>query len=381
MRELILLYWGCIFLMYLSQLYYPVGQLIRSNNRRSFIWRKADIFMVIVIVWMTCFSFLRTSYNDTHNYIYYWREAPTVSEFLHSGQLNSLTGNPLFLLWQSLSRELVDNYHVFFLLPSMLLCFATIKLFKQYSCNPVLSLLIFFSIGTYALYMAAVKQCFAMAFLLMALPYAINRKYIRFYIYILIAGLFHTHALIFAFLPLLLGKPWGKLTWCMLCVLSFILLTYNVTMEIFIELTQSMGLTFRHDEIFDGHQINILRIVVYWTPAILALVYRRRLFNNSTTAENLFVNMSIISAFILTLGVVQGANLYGRMAGYFEIATAIALPWMIQKIFTRQSAKLVAFMASFLYFGYFMYEFGVSKPFSTDYSAISLWQFIMELIH
>ena len=89
--------------------------------------------------------------------------------------------------------------------------------------------------------------------------------------------------------------------------------------------------------------------------------------------------MSIVSAFILTIGLVQGANLYARMAAYFEIATAIALPWMIKKLFTKQSAQLVTACAAILYFVYFLYEFGISKDLGSNYRAISLWQFITSL--
>ena len=67
MRQLILLYWGCVFLMYLSQVYYPTSMQLEEpqTGRRHFMLRKADIFMIAVIVWMTCFSFLRTGYNDS----------------------------------------------------------------------------------------------------------------------------------------------------------------------------------------------------------------------------------------------------------------------------------------------------------------------------
>ena len=89
--------------------------------------------------------------------------------------------------------------------------------------------------------------------------------------------------------------------------------------------------------------------------------------------------MSIIASLILTLGLVQAANLFARMAAYFEIAVAISLPWMVKKLFNRQSARFVTICAIALYFGYFLYEFGVSKNFSSDYSAISVWQFLHEL--
>ena len=71
-------------------------------------------------------------------------------------------------------------------------------------------IVVFFSIGTYILYVAALKQCMAMFFLLVALPYAIDKKYIRFYLLVVVAVLFHTHAFMFAIVPLLLEKPWTK---------------------------------------------------------------------------------------------------------------------------------------------------------------------------
>ena len=67
------------------------------------------------------------------------------------------------------------------------------------------------------------------------------------------------------------------------------------------------------------------------------------------------------------------------MAAYYEIAVGITLPWMINKLFTKQSAQLVSIAAIVLYFVYFLYEFGVSKNFGTDYSAITLWQFLQSL--
>ena len=67
MRQLVLLYWGCVFLMYLSQTYYPVETQLdgRQTGKRHFMLRRADIFMIVTILWLTSFSFLRTSYNDS----------------------------------------------------------------------------------------------------------------------------------------------------------------------------------------------------------------------------------------------------------------------------------------------------------------------------
>lgn len=367
--------------MYLSEVYHPVDVQIegKQTGKYHFMRRRSDIFMVIVIAWMTCFSFLRTDYNDTYTYRAFFADAQSLAEGFSNGSFTSLFENPLSMLYRSLIRELTENYHIYFFFPAFLSSFPVVKLCKRYSVNPAFSILIFFSIGTYVTYIAALKQCMAMFFLLLALPYALDKKYIRFYILVFIAMLFHTHAFMFAIVPLLAGKPWGKITWAGLAFVVFALLTYDVTLGAFMEYAQSLGAFVNENEVFDGHQINFLRVAVYWVPAILALVFRNRLFHDSTRTENLFVNMSIVSAFILTIGLVQGANLYARMAAYFEIATAIALPWTIKKLFTKQSVQLVTICAAILYFGYFLYEFGVSKDFGSGYRAISLWQFITSL--
>ena len=67
MRQLVLLYWGTVFLMYLSQTYYPVETQLdgRQTGKRHFMLRRSDVFMIATILWLASFSFLRTSYNDS----------------------------------------------------------------------------------------------------------------------------------------------------------------------------------------------------------------------------------------------------------------------------------------------------------------------------
>lgn len=378
MGKLILLYFGTIILAYLSQRYYPV-KAHELSEKRHFMRDKADVFCVAIIVWMTCFSFLRTQYNDTGTYRGLFENAQSISEGLENGTFVDWTGNPWSMFYRSLVREFTDNFHIYFFFPALMCSVSITKFIKRYSCNPVFSLVIFYSIGTYILYVTALKQSMAMFFLILALPYAIEKKYFKFYILVIIAVMFHAHAFMFAIIPLLLEKPWGRMTWILLVATFFAMLTYDTTLGAFMEYAQSIGALVAENELFDGHQINVVRIYVYWVPVLISLIFQKCLFNNSTRAENLFVNMSIVSAFILTIGLVQGANLYARMAAYFEIATAVSLPWMISKIFVKKSARNINIIASILYFGYFLFEFVISKNFDENYQAIGLLEFIKTL--
>lgn len=382
MKQLVLLYWGCVFLMYLSEVYHPVDVQIegKQTGKYHFMRRRSDIFMVIVIVWMTCFSFLRTAYNDTGNYIYdFYNLTDPIDQYLSESNLLKVGDNPLFYLYQTIVHELTNDYHILFFFPAFFNSIAVVKFFKKYSTNTAFTLLVFYSIGTYVMYIAAMKQSIAVGILLIALPYAIDKKYVKFYILVFFAMLFHTHAFVFLAVPFFFGKPWGKVTWILLLAVLFSMATYDTTFGALMNTAISMGINIVDWELFDGHSINLIRVIVYWIPAVLALVFRRRLFLDSTRAENLFTNMAIGAAFIITIGLRQGANLFARMAAYYEISVGIALPWMIKKIFTKQSAQLVTVIAVVLYFVYFLYEFGVSKNFGADYSAISLWQFIQSL--
>ena len=174
----------------------------------------------------------------------------------------------------------------------------------------------------------------------MALPYAIDKKYVKFYLLVFVAIMFHTHAFMFAIVPLLFEKPWGKVTWIGLGITLFAMATYDSTLGAFMEYAQSLGAMVAEVEVFDEHQINILRVLVYWVPAILALIFRRRLFSDSTGIENLFVNMSIVSAFILTIGLVQGANLYARMAAYFALPSMLSIAPLSMSLCTGLSLSL-----------------------------------------
>lgn len=340
---------------------------------------RTDLFLVIIIICTSAFSFLRESYNDTANYLYDFRIAEPLAVFLESGELFHFGSNPLHDLYRSFIHEYTDNYHIYFFFPAVINSVAIAKLYKRYSCDLTFSFLIFFSIGTYIMFVAALKQSIAVAILTLALPYAIDKKYVRFYLLVFLAMMFHTHAFMFLIVPFLFDKPWGKKTWLLLTAVLFAMATYNTTFGTFMEIATGLGVNIVDWELFDGHQINVIRVLVYSIPAVLALIFRKRLFYDSTRIENLFVNMSIVSVFILSLGMIQGANLFARMASYFELYIALALPWMIKKLFTKQSAQMVTSIAYVLFFGYFLYEHAVSKNFDAQYRAISMWQFIVSL--
>ena len=132
MKQLVLLYVGTCILAMLSQQYYPASTCLRSE--RHFLRDRMDIFTLAIVIWMTLFSGLRTSYNDTGNYIKFFNEAATtLSEHFATSTETGLADNPLYYVCQVLVKGIIDNYHVWLLLTAFLSCYVAVKFFRHYA--------------------------------------------------------------------------------------------------------------------------------------------------------------------------------------------------------------------------------------------------------
>ncbi len=381
MLKLLALYFGTIALAALSQHYYPRPALVTGGSDKHFLRARPDIYLLIIIIWLTLFNGLKTSYNDTFNYIREYTGFYTDFDlFFADFGYFSLSGNWLYYMCEMLHKMLFDNLHLWFMTSAALIAYISAVVLKKYSVNFPITLAVFYGIGTYVMYIAAIKQSIAVSICMISVPFLIKKKWLWYYSLVVLAMLFHTHAFMFLVLPLFLEKPFGRVTWISVGAVLLAMLTYNMTLGAFLEFGQRIGANVDAGEVFDGHSINPLRVAVYAVVPIMMFIFRKRLFEDSTTAENLFANMSILSLLILSIGLVEGANLFARMAGYFEWSMAIVLPWCITKIFSKKSQKYIFWFAGILFTLYFLYEFGVSKGFGAQYRAITIVEFIESLL-
>lgn len=380
MGKLILLYFGTIILAWMSQRYYPVKE-DAIENERHFMHDKTDIFCVAIIVWLTLFNGLKTYFNDTGNYVMYFRDsATTLSEHFATSNETGFADNPLYYITQLFCKRLIDNYHVWFLIVASFNTVVVIKFLKRYSVNFPMTIMIYHAIGTYLMYVAAMKQCIAIGVLLIAVPYLLQHKWIRYYLLVILAILFHTHAFLFLVVPLFLTKPWNKLTYMCIATVVFAMLTYDLTLGAFMEYAQSIGANVAEIEVFDNYTISPLRAAVYAIIPLITFVFKKRLLLNTNETTNLFVNWSILSCLILSIGLVNGANLFARMTGYFELGIALVLPWLLHRLFDVKSRMLINVIALLCFTAYFVLDLKYAKGFiESSYISITLFDFIKTL--
>ncbi len=343
----------------------------RSLKGRPVQW---DIWLVLMTVVMTMFSGLRTGYNDTAAYISGFLKADSVAVFLASPDNLNILHNPLFYFVTSVFRGLTDNYHIYLMAFAVLNTVLFVRFLRRYATegNFAFTVYLYFTIGVFTFSMAALKQITASALLTLAIPALVEKKWVRYFVIVIVAGLIHTYAFIFLFLPFLTGKPWGWKSILLLLATVWVMLTFESTIGSVLEYADSMGKHVAEFEVFDGNQMNPFRVAVFAVVPAAAWIFRRYLEPELDREKCIMLNMSIISLMFMLLASMNGANMFGRLARYFVLGSIIALPWIIDSVFNKRSAQLLKNIAAICYFAFFLYD---NQMFSQYYQSIPIWEF------
>lgn len=322
---------------------------------------------------------LRRMFNDTGAYIDNFNESLALWELLTSGELHVLA-NPAFQVYSSLLHDLTGNYHVFFMIAAFFVQYSFIRTIRRYADSFVIGIGLYICLGTYVFSMAAMKQTIAMAILMLAIPNLLDRSYVKYYFLVFVAFLFHTYAIAFAILPLFNVKPWKLRTIVLLVAVYIVMENFESVIGSFLDYANEQGKDVAEYEVFDNAQINVFRVAVYAVVPLLSLVFRSYLFRGKyAPCYNILIHMSIISFSFMLLGTISGANMFGRMANYFELGMVCSLVWIVRRAFNRQSARAVMLVAAGCFLFYFYYAYKITLDFDEHYRAVTIFQFIESL--
>ena len=355
-------------LSYLSQRHH------QENGMEHMRW---DIYLIILTVFLILMFGLRKSYNDTINYRRGYELSVDISTFLSDRKNLDIFSNPLFYGFQSLIRTMTSNYTYFFFICACYINILNVSFIKKNAeiRNFAFSMFIYAAIGTMFLTMAAIKQALAMATLTLALNALMDRKYIKYYLIVFIAGLIHTYAWIFAILPLFYTKPWSFRTLILLFITLGITYTFKSSIESILKVADQAGKTVAKEEVFDNNKMNIFRVGIYTIMPAITLLFKSYVNKDIDKKNSLFIQMSIISFMFIILATQNGANMFGRAANYFIYGYICAFPWVIRQIFTSQSVKIVSCVIIIGFTGFYLYD---NRDFDKNYQHKMLKELIVE---
>lgn len=340
--------------------------------------KKIDIYLICVIIFMSLMAGLRLSYNDTEAYIIGFQNSETIKAFLSNPENLTLTSNPLFYGIQSLVHTFTNNVNTFFLLCGFFQNILIVRFIKRHSridCF-VYSMLLYVCLGMFMFSLAAQKQILAMAILTLALEKLFEKKYVTYYLIVIVAGLVHTYAFLFLFLPLFGKEIWNFRTYLLVFLTVFIMYTFQNSIETLLEIADQIGKGIDEASVF-GSGMNIFRVLVYGVVPVTSFLFKKRLSHLLNYEECVFVQMTILSFMFMLLGSINGANMFGRSGYYFSLGYICILPNLIKQLFNDQSAKIVLFITCISFILFFCYD---ASGFNYSYRYKRLIEYIGEVI-
>lgn len=355
----------CLALAFLYENSYV--ETLRGNKRPWF----AYAAMVAILI---CFSGFRGSYNDTWNYRDIYRVL--AKGFPEAWETFSWAWgeNPLFNIIQAWFKTYDADVHLFLMFFSFWTVLMYMNFIKKYSCNLVFSMFLFFTMGCYVFTLAAIKQCIATAICLFAIPSAVDKKWVRFYLLVVLASLFHPYAMMYAVVPLFFYQPWSKYSYILLGMIILGGYLLQPLLGTLVDLTAAIGEEYTEGT-FSREGINSTRVVVYWMPVVISFIFRKELYEDTTREERLLTNLMMVNAGITFVGIFGTALYFARLANYFNMMAVIMIPWMMKKI--RSKDKTIITIAMVIcYLAYFWFLYTIENDFSSAYEALSLGDFL-----
>lgn len=328
--------------------------------------------VVLLIAYLSIFAGLRTAYNDTYTYMSSYKAMVAFPDILTNFSWK-LGDNPGFILFNSLMKAAGFSAQTFVLVYSILFMTAAVSFLKKYSSSFTLSIFLFVCAHGYLFSLAAIKQCASIAIGLIAIPYMLKRKWIRYLLIILFASTFHPYILLFLLIPFLYFRPWSTGTWILLAITVGIGLFLPQVIGTVIDAAALLGDGYDANS-FMGEGVNVFRVLVASVSVLLTLVFRRVVIGNDTQ-DNIFINCCFLYASIMFVGLFGTANYFGRLANYFVLFPAIVLPMILKKLPIRDRHFLSIAMVV-CYLAYFYYGNAISENFSQEFSRMTIWNYL-----
>ncbi|MCQ2424545.1 MAG: EpsG family protein [Lachnospiraceae bacterium] len=319
----------------------------------SYYTKKDWLFYLIMAAAMAVFVGLRTSGNDTLAYRIMYEMLPTGWDSLSTVDWTSLAGAPGHQSVNIIMKTLGFTTQDYLMVYSLFTVSVYLWFLRKYTNNVPFSVFLFFTMGVYTFTMAAIKQTAAVAFLLIATDKAIRKKYFGFALFAAIAMLFHPYSFIYLIIPFLDFAPWTKKTFFFLAGTVFVSIAFNFLLEPLLDITGALGAGYTAEEL-TGEGVNVFRVLVVWVPVLLSFLVRPHFYQKNDRVANIVINASMINAMIMFVGLFGTANYFARMANYFLIFQAIALPLLLDA-FDPSNRKLLSVGAVAGYSGYFYY--------------------------
>ncbi len=334
--------------------YSPVYIMGKKEYRVS---KGFAVFAFAPVILMTAF---RGNIGDSYAYRKAFSEIPGTFSALATYITTDVKDKGFYVFSSFIKCLFGDSHIIYFFIIAAIQGLILVYIYRKYSTNYLFSVFLFIASTDYISWMFnGMRQFTAVTILFAATTFMLEKKWWPTIICILLASTMHQSALLM--LPIVLiaqGRPWNKKSIAfLLAVLVSVAFVDQFTNILDTVMQETQYASMVSDWTTWGDDgTNIIRVLVYSVPTILSIMGYKQIRQANDPVINFCVNMSIVSTGLYIVSMVTSGIFIGRLPIYASLYNYILLPWEIEHIFTKQSARLVAMMAMVAYIGFYYYS-------------------------
>lgn len=349
---------GWVAVMGILSMMVSVKRVETVCGKKEYRWR--PVWAVVTVAPLIWLCSQRGGIMDTEAYLEGFKEMPRSFSGIFS-YMGTVTKDKGFYFLSAVIKCIVGNHSVVYLfIIAVLQAGMLFYVYRKYSSRYLVSFFLFLASTDYISWMFnGIRQFLAATITFIGIKFILDKKYVKAIVLILVASLMHQSALLMIpFIFIVQGKAWNKKT--LLFILAVIAVVASVGQ--FTTVLDSMLAETQYKNVVSDWQswedngTNVLRVVVYAVPTILSLIGIKYIRNADDPVINLSVNMSIVSMGFYVVSMFTSGIFIGRIPIYFSLYNYILLPWEIDNMFTRRSARLVYIITVFAYLAFYYYQ-------------------------
>lgn len=270
-----------------------------------------------------------------------------------------------YSLYNWLIAHFTQNRYIFILVATLTMYWCYFKAFTKYLDAYPLAMIVFMGL-LYYFTMTYMRQTLAVGFAWQACQYAYDRKPAKFFLWVMLAFLFHNSAIIFAVMYFVPLKKFSKNTvWTMMVLLFLVGLTpiASWSMTVFGDATDSAGRTSSYANDSGGYNYSYLLVAVFFAW----LMVSNSQFIKDTKKDIFFYNMGLMYCAVLLALIRFGQT--GRLGWYYMFGLIYTLSTIARQSNMRSNLRTFVIALSFLMFFRITYYWNFNlSPYKTFFS-------------
>lgn len=252
------------------------------------------------------------------------------------------------------------NSDLFFLIIALIQGLCIALTFRKYSTDYWTCIFLFVASTDYMSWMMnGMRQFIAVTIIFACFGWLLQRKYVHLIVMLLLVSTLHESALLMIPIVFIVqGKAWNRKMILMLCATMILVAFIDRFTPILNDLLQNTNYDTALSEtvLSQDNGTNVLRVLVYSMPALLSLFGLKYVRAANDPVINLSVNCSVVTMALYLVSMVTSGIYIGRLPIYTTLHGYIAVPWLINNIFERRSARLVMNVMMLLFCGFYCYQ-------------------------